>query len=90
MDDYINRFRNKVNIEAKSARIGDIIAQSLSKIEVFVEGLPNAIPVAFINKDKESVNEAVMYTYKEDGVTIGNYISVFDRVYLVYKEFKKH
>jgi hypothetical protein len=88
-DDYINRFRNKTKIENKtSAQSGDIIAQSLSKIEVLVDESTNAIPVAFINKDKESGNEAIMYSYETDGVEVSKYIKALDRVYLVYKEIK--
>jgi hypothetical protein len=88
-DDYINRFKRKTEIEKSStSKIGDIIAQSLSKMDVLVNDSTLAIPVAFINKDRESGNEAVMYTYVTDGVTIGDLVNVFDRVYLVYKEIK--
>ena len=53
MDDYINRFRNKVNIEAKSAaRIGDIIEfeakgrfEDARKREIKVIGKINEIKV---------------------------------------------
>lgn len=87
--DYVNRFRRKVGSEAStSAQIGDIIAQSLSKIEVLLEDATTAIPVAFINKDKESGNEAIMYTYEKDGVNVANYVTALDRIYLVYKEIK--
>lgn len=88
-DDYINRFKRKTEVEKKAtSQIGDIIAQSLSKMDVLVNSSTLAIPVAFINKDKEAFSEAVMYTYIDDGVVIGDMINVFDRIYLVYKELK--
>lgn len=89
MDDYINRFRRKVGAGATiSGQIEDLIAESTSKVEVYLEGNENAIPVAFINKDKETGDEAVMYTYAEDGVAVGNYITFLDKTYLVYKEIR--
>lgn len=88
-DDYINRFKRKTEVEKKaSSQIGDIIAQSLSKMDVLINNSTLAIPVAFINKDKEAFSEAVMYTYVTDGVVIGDLVNVFDRIYLVYKELK--
>lgn len=87
--DYVNRFRRKVGAEASTtAQIGDIIAQSLSKIDVLLGDATTAIPVAFINKDKESGNEAIMYTYEKDKVQIADYITALERVYLVYNEIK--
>lgn len=88
-DDYIVRFRRKVESEAAtSAKIGDIIAQSTSKIDVLLEGNENAIPVIFINNDKEGETEAIMYSYSKDKVSIGKYITFLDDTYLVYKEVK--
>ena len=89
MDDYINRFKNKVGLEnTASARISDIIAQSLSRVEVLLERLQKAIPVIFINKDKEGGDESIMYSYKTDGVRIGDYVTAFDKSHLVYKEVR--
>lgn len=89
MDDYLTRFRNKTNIEkAVAAKISDIIAQSLSRMEVTLNGALQAIPVAFINDDKESGDESIMYSYNTAGVRVGDYITVFGNSHLVYKEIK--
>lgn len=89
LDDYLSRFRNKVAVEAQSsAVISDIIAQSTSKIDVYVNGSTNAIPVVFINNDKETGDESIMYSYTKDDVKIADYIKFLDTYHLVYKEVK--
>lgn len=89
MSDYITRFRNKASvIQGVTSQVSDFIAASLSKIEVIVEGQVNAIPIVFINSDKEGVDEAIIYTYKGDGLTIGKYFTWEEWTYLVYKEVK--
>lgn len=88
-EDYIGRFRRKVGLEASnSATISDIIAQSTSKVEVTLQRLSKAIPVIFINDDKEAATESIMYTYKDDKVVLGDYINFLGDDYLVYKEIK--
>lgn len=86
-DDYITRFRNKVTVEDDvSAKVNDIIALSLSKMSVMLERLQKAIPVIFINKNKEGGDESIMYSYTTDGVQVGDYVTAFDKSHLVYKE----
>lgn len=88
-DDSITRFRRKVEVEKKvSAEYDDIIELSLSKFDVLVNNATKAIPVAFINQDKEAGNETIIYTYARDKVSLGDYIKALNRTYLVYKEFK--
>lgn len=89
MDDYIERFRNKADIQlAESASPVDIIANSLSRTEVILERLQTAIPVIFINNSKESGDESVVYSYRTDEVRLGDYLIVKDNYYLIYKEIK--
>lgn len=89
MSDYLTRFRNKASLISKvTSQISDFIAASTSKIEVIVEGQTNAIPIVFINNDKEGVDEAIIYSYNENGLSVGNYFSWEEWTYLVYKEVK--
>lgn len=89
MDDYINRFRRKNGAGAKiSNQIEDFIAESTSRIEIYLEGNVNAIPVVFINNDKEGIDEAIIYTYKDSGLSVGKYFTWEEWTYLVYKEIK--
>lgn len=88
-DDYIGRYRNKMSVEKQtSAQSGDIIAQSLSKIDVLVNEATKAIPVAFINKDREFEDSAIMYAYKKDNLAIGDYVKALNRDYLIFAEIK--
>lgn len=89
MDDYIGRFRKKASGEVKAtAQISDFIQQSLSKLDVFLNQSTKAIPVVFINNDKERGDESIMYSYYTDGIKVGDYIKAFDSYHLVYKEIK--
>lgn len=89
MSDYLTRFRNKASvISAATSRISDFIAVSTSKIDVIIEGQTNAIPVVFINNDKEGVDEAIVYSYTSNGLVVGNYFTWEEWTYLVYKEVK--
>lgn len=88
-DDYMYRFRQKMELNAaKSATISDIIARSTSKTEVIINDNENAIPVAFINNDKEGSTESLMYTYAKDGVKLTDYVQFLNDWYLVYDEIK--
>lgn len=89
MSNYIERFRNKMTAETvTSSSISDIIALSTSRVEVILERTAQAIPAVFINDDKETGDEATMYTYTTDGVVIGDYITFLGSSYLVYKRIK--
>lgn len=89
MSDYLTRFRNKASvIKEATSRISDFIAASTSKIEVMVEGQVNAIPIVLINNDKEGVDEAIIYTYIDNGLSVGKYFTWEEYTYLVYKEVK--
>lgn len=89
MDDYLTRFRNKVDVEQTvRSSIGDIIAESLSKCEVYVNESQTAIPVIFINTDKESGDESIIYSYSTDSVVVGDYVNFLGTDHLVYKEIK--
>lgn len=89
MSNYLDRFRYKSGIEKENAsRISDVIASSLSKYEVVIERLDKAIPIVFINNDKEGVDEAIIYSYNEDALVVGDYFYFSDYWYLIYKEQK--
>lgn len=89
MSDYLTRFRNKASvIQEATSKISDFIAASTSKINVVVEGQVNAIPIVFINNDKEGIDEAIIYTYAENGLSVGKYFTWEEWTYLVYKEVK--
>lgn len=89
MSNYLDRFRYKSGIEKENAsRISDVIAESLSKYEVVIERLDKAIPIVFINNDKEGVDEAIIYSYNEDALVVGDYFYFSDYWYLIYKEQK--
>lgn len=88
-DDYIGRFRKKVAGEVKaSAQISDFIQQSTSKLNIYLNGATKAIPVVFINNDKERGNESILYSYHTDGIKVGDYINALGDDHLVYKEIK--
>lgn len=88
-DDYIGRFRKKVAGEVKaSAQISDFIQQSTSKLGIYLNGSTKAIPVVFINTDKERGNESILYSYHTDGIKVGDYINALGDDHLVYKEIK--
>lgn len=89
MADYLTRFRDKVQAyQTEVGRMNDIISSSLSRMEVTIERTKEAIPVIFINSDREGLDDVVMYSYKDDGVQKGDYIYAFDSYYLVYDEIK--
>lgn len=88
-DDYIGRFRKKVAGEVKaSAQISDFIQQSTSKLDIYLNEATKAIPVVFINNDKERGNESILYSYHTDGIKVGDYINALGDDHLVYKEIK--
>lgn len=88
-DDYIGRFRKKVAGEVKaSAQISDFIQQSTSKLNIYLNEATKAIPVVFINNDKERGNESILYSYHTDGIKVGDYINALGDDHLVYKEIK--
>ena len=88
-DDYIGRFRKKVAGEVKaSAQISDFIQQSTSKLDIYLNEATKAIPVVFINTDKERGNESILYSYHTDGIKVGDYINALGDDHLVYKEIK--
>ena len=88
-DDYIGRFRKKVGGEVKaSAQISDFIQQSTSKLDIYLNEATKAIPVVFINNDKERGNESILYSYHTDGIKVGDYINALGDDHLVYKEIK--
>ena len=88
-DDYIGRFRKKVAGEVKaSAQISDFIQQSTSKLDIYLNEATKAIPVVFINTDKERANESILYSYHTDGIKVGDYINALGDDHLVYKEIK--
>lgn len=88
-DDYIGRFRKKVAVEVKaSAQISDFIQQSTSKLDIYLNEATKAIPVVFINNDKERGNESILYSYHTDGIKVGDYINALGDDHLVYKEIK--
>lgn len=88
-DDYIGRFRKKVAGEIKaSAQISDFIQQSTSKLDIYLNEATKAIPVVFINNDKERGNESILYSYHTDGIKVGDYINALGDDHLVYKEIK--
>lgn len=87
--DYIARYRKKLdNDAAKVQAVNDIIAQSLSKTEAFVNGALNAIPIVFINDTKEDGENSVIYTYAKDTVSVGDYLDVLGAKHLIYKQVK--
>lgn len=89
MDDYLGRFRTKVGaVNQTLNKQNDLISKSTSKTEVLLERLNTTIPVVFINKDKEGISEAIMYSYKEAEVKIADYIQFLNRTYLVVSEIK--
>lgn len=89
MDDYFGRYRSKVGAVNKTIyKSQDFISKSTSKVEVLLEKSNTAIPVIFINKDKEGISEAVMYCYHDAGVEIADYINFLGRTYLVISEIK--
>lgn len=88
-DDYIGRFRKKVAGEVKaSAQISDFIQQSTSKLDIYLNEATKAIPVVFINNDKERGNESILYSYHTDGIKVGDYVNALGDDHLVYKEIK--
>lgn len=89
MDNYIDRFRNKVALYSTidEGQV-DIISVSLSKTEVYHVRLDKTIPSIFIPNDKEVADESIMYTYRIDDVRKGDYISVLNEYHLVLDDIK--
>lgn len=84
MDNYIDRFRNKVGLYTTidSGQV-DIISASVSNIEVYHVRLGKTIPSIFIPNYKEVADESIMYTYRTDDVQKGDYIGFLNDYHLV-------
>ena len=88
----LNRFIKKSGaISPCAARnLEDIITNSMSSTLLLHERLGKEIPVSLIFDNKESGDEAYIYSYASDGVKVGDYLysDRYDKHYLTYHRIK--
>lgn len=92
------RNRTEVNTNVTIRQASEFIEKSASSVEALRESTSTNIKAVIISERKEGGNETILFTYAEDDIKIGEYITYRNKTYLVYnqyeiifsKEFNKH
>lgn len=92
------RNRTEVNTNVTIRQASEFIEKSASSVEALRESTSTNIKAVIISERKEGGNETILFTYAEDDIKIGEFITYRNKTYLVYnqyeiifsKEFYKH
>jgi len=93
-------FRNRtdVNTNVTIRQASEFIEKSASSVEALRESTSTNIKAVIISEQKEGGNETILFTYADDNVVVGEFITYRTKTYMVYNqyeiifsnEFKKH
>jgi hypothetical protein len=92
------RNRTEVSADVNIRKATEFIENSASSVEALRESNYTNIKAVIISERKEGGDETILFTYAEDEIVLGEYITYRNKTYLVYSEynvifsdaFKKH
>jgi hypothetical protein len=92
------RNRTEVSADVNIRKATEFIENSASSIEALRESNDKNIKAVIISERKEGGDETILFTYADDEIAIGEYITYRTKTYMVYSEysiifsneFKKH
>lgn len=89
MQNKYSTFRNRtlVNSDVAERKATEFIENSASSVEALRDSTNTNIKAVIISERKEGGDEIILFTYAEDNVRVGEYITHNNRTYLTYSEY---
>jgi hypothetical protein len=83
-------FRNRtdVNTNVTIRQASEFIEKSASSVDALRESTSTNIKAVIISEQKEGGNETILFTYADDAIQKGEYITYRNKTYLVYNQYE--